>query len=230
MWLELTYTPVVAAAAATDANGADRLTEYGWPVAVYLLLLGAACYRLARKLYRYDPPVPPGAENAARPWGFWLAMFGASLILGLLRDWKDIWSAMGPVVRDLWLHVILHRPPESSLSDLITFGLMALFLSMVAMQLLLFFGRRSSLPRVTYIVMAVTLLFSVLPWALSGTTDFPGPEGARSLKVLFVGALWCLYLYRSRRVKATFVRRYAERKEPSAAPVMPPEATPPSAP
>lgn len=218
--LILTHTPPTAAA---DDDG--PLTNFGWPVAVYLLLLAAACYWLARKLYRYDPPDQAAAAHGAKPWGFGVVVFGAALIQGSLRDWRDIWDAFRPVTRDLWFHVVRHQPPESTFLDLVNFGCMALLLTALILQLVLYFGRRSSLPRVTYGIWGLLFLLTLYTLTQSGDMPFSGKEGSKALAQVLVTLLWSLYLYRSRRVKATFVRRYPGNTTATVAPLVASEAS-----
>lgn len=220
LWLELTYRPQTAA---PTEEGSEPLESYGWPVAVYFLLLAAACYWLARKLYRYDPPDQAAAGQGAQPWGFWLVLFGFLLVFDWVKEWKTVWESVGPVIRDLWFHVVLHRPPESTRDGMVTFGATAMMLTLCVVQLLLYFGRRTSLPRVTYGILGLAYLLSLLSATLSDEPMFTGPEGPKNIRELLTALLWCLYLYRSRRVKATFVRRYragVDRTAP-AAPAMP---------
>ncbi len=223
LWLDLTHHPKAKAAKADDDG---PLTSFGWPVAAYLVALAWVCWWLAHKLYRYDPPGPAAAAEDAKPWGFWLVLFGLSLCFDWVKERQTVWASVGPVLRDLWFHVVLHRPPESTVIHLVTFGVMALMLTLSVVQLLLYFGRRTSLPRVTYGMFGFLVLLSLTVSSLSDEPMFSGAEGDQNIRELVAAMLWSLYLYRSKRVKATFVRRYragTDRITP-AAPSTPKEA------
>lgn len=217
--LILTHTPPTEA---TDDDG--PLTTFGWPVAIYLLLLAAACYWLARKLYRYDPPDQAAAAEGAKPWGFWLVLFVVLMLLNWVIEWKTLWEYVGPVVRDLWSHVVLHRPPESTVGHLAGFGFVALMLTLTVVYLMLYFGQRSSLPRLTFGFFGLTFVITLLSATLLDERLLTGPEGVKNIREFLGAVLWCLYFYRSKRVKATFVRRYRAAAAPTEPAPVPPAA------
>ena len=155
MWLKLTHTPGVAATPAADTEGLMQLDSLGWPVAFYGLLLAAASYWIARKIYRYNPlPARPESSAPGQPLGGWLSVFGAFLVLDIAISMKDSWPIMSVFFSDVWAVIrsagAPESPPKTTWTDLIATGLLVVLWTPYVVQLSLYFLRRSSVPRLTF--------------------------------------------------------------------------------
>jgi transglutaminase-like putative cysteine protease len=212
MWLELTYTPEAAATASDENAYTGRLTSIGWPVAIYFLAVGFVCFWFGRWVYRYNPGAGSDTVDApAKPLGGWLILMGIALVVDVLRIAPAIWPNASNLVSDVWsgLHPGTGLSPvvRTTYEDLFVLGLLALFSTPIFVRAILFFQRRNSFPRVSYwlvgLVTAIVLLQYV--WGEPRTDKM---VQWKELVEVAIGLAWCVYLYRSERVKATFVRRY----------------------
>lgn len=216
MWLKLTHTPAAAAPPVDDAEAFVRMESFGWPVAAYFLLLAAASYWIARKMYRYDPhPAQSGSSAAALPLGGWLMAYGVSLVFGVVAALKDSWSSISVVLGDSWSAVrsagAPGEAPQSTWFDLLAIGFLAVVLTPYVVQLALYFARRSSVPRVTFWLQGVLgvagLIFLAAAFAIE-EGSMSGSELAQNLVAATIGLIGCVYIQRSARARATFVRRH----------------------
>ena len=209
MSLELTHTPGIAAAP-TDATG-SRMVAWGWGAAAFGLLMAALSFWVGRRLYRYDPPPNAAAVHTdALPLRGWLIVFGASLTIGTVRDLMLMASEFRPVLADLWQHFSQGGPPTSTWSQLIAAGIGLLVTTLVVLPLVLFYQRRTSLPRVFYGLQAIGVMI-LLAQIMADDWRAPGSRVLTDIGAAAAGLVWCVYLHRSSRVKSTFVRRLARR-------------------
>jgi hypothetical protein len=210
--------PDATAPAAAAASGPH------WLVAS---LFGAAVVALAAGMvfvYRWDPapwPLPrAGGEAMAPPRGIggWLLPVALSLVVTPLRVVLEMQKSWPAYTSERWL--LLTTPGGDAYhplwAPLLVFELLANLTTIAALAVLvlLFFRRRSSVPRLFIAIMAWRLCVPLLDAALAGA--IPATAGASDASELagtvwssLIGVGWMVYFVRSRRVAATFVERRA---------------------
>ncbi|WP_169802314.1 DUF3857 domain-containing protein [Hydrogenophaga flava] len=216
MWLKLTYTPGAAATPAVDTEAFARLESFGWPVAVYFLLLAAASYWIARKMYRYNPqPALPESSAPGQPLGGWLIVYGGLLAFGVASALKYSWPFVSVFLSDVWAVVrsagAPGEAPKTTWTDLFSIGVVVIVLTPYVVQLPLYFARRTSVPRVTFWLQGVLSILGLILVAAAfafGDRSMSGSELAWELVEATLGLIGCVYIQRSVRAKATFARRY----------------------
>lgn len=232
MWLELTHTPAAAEPPPADTEAFVRLDSFGWPVALYFLLLSAACYGIARKLYRYNPrQVVTESSVSGQPLRGWVLAFGIFLALGLASALKESWPFMSVVLGDV--RAILQSAgapgyqPGSTWTDLFAVGALLLLLTPYVVHLALYFGRRSSVPRVTFwlqgVVGVVGMVIALTAFAY-GDASVDAKKLALDVAAQVLALVGCVYLLRSERAKVTFVRRHGAPSNQTPAPSVQPDA------
>jgi hypothetical protein len=207
--------PPVAAAGIVAAGFGDRLN---WSLLLLVAFALALFARLARRGWRYDPapaPAPAGSADTA-PVGLqgWLWLYTLGVLLLPLRLARQLWdnaSAYGGIA---WsTHTTFgaaHYHPwyaPALLYELL--GLVALLVASLLL-LRLYFARRSSYPRLAVATYAAAFIFQLVDLLLAARLPGQslGSEDWGRLAEVAIGAVvWCTYLLRSRRVRATFVRR-----------------------
>jgi hypothetical protein len=214
--------PPVAAATIVAAGWIDRLN---WPVLMLLGFAFAVYAGFARRAWRFDPP-PTGVANPelAGLHG-WLLLYSVAVVLLPLRLAMRLWENAAAYGAVAWSarttfggshYNVLYAPVL--LFELL--GLLALFVASLLM-LRLFFAQRSSFPRLAIGVYACTVVFQLLDLVLASRLPglSPGNDEWQRLAAVGFGALvWTAYLLGSKRVRATFVRRYPAAPAPLAAP------------
>ncbi|MFC3682482.1 DUF3857 domain-containing protein [Hydrogenophaga luteola] len=225
--------PPTSAAATPPAQVAEPplvLKSIGVPVALYFLFVVAACFWVARKVYRYNPPpASPSPFTPGLPLGGWLWAYGVFLVLCVATSLKESWPSVSMIMGGVWsLLRSAGAPgatPGTTWVDLFSLGLLVLILTPFVVQLALYFGRRSSVPRLTLWLQGV---FGVVGLVILVASFFVGDEVmdgatlAKDLTMTTFGLVGCVYILRSARAKATFVRRLGaapvERPEPPVQP------------
>ena len=197
---------------------ADFWASLNWPllmVGAMSLLLAAWAASLA---YRHDPAPPPAVAGAPSGFGGWL--FLLALVVGVwpLRLLKTILETLPAYATPRW--TLLTSPGSEAYHPgwaplllaalVVNLGLLVFSV----LTLWLFFKRRSSAPRVLIATMWTSFVLLVAD-QLATPLMLPdhAPEWGSMLKLGLGSALWTGYLLRSRRVRATFVRRL-HRPEP----------------
>lgn len=223
---QLTWGDPVTAAVTADPAGGSVLDRMNWVV----LLLAAGMLGfftwLAVLTYRYDP-MPRGERDPQ--WvgiGGWLLLLAVVLAcrpvtVGLLlshlprvfsiRTWSLLTTYGSSKYNALWAPTLLFELAS----------LLAQFVFSILL-LLLFFQRRSSFPRVAWMVLSAALVLYVCDHALAslmpGAKEVPGYIAKMAGAVVGV-VVWSAYLARSQRVKSTFRKRY--RAEAASPPPLP---------
>ena len=197
---------------ATQRTGLDRVN---WPILMLALALFAIWGWLALLAYRHDPPARVAAPDSPQGLGGWLVLLGFGLIISPImigsalvelagamstETWGALTTFGGTAYHALWAPFLLFELAVN-LGQLVFAGLL----------LVLFFQRRTSVPKFLigfYLAGAVVqaadvMLSSLIP----SITITPGDYGSLA-RVCIVSLIWSAYLLKSRRVKATFVRRY----------------------
>lgn len=198
-------------------QAASRLVDrFNWLVALVGILLLLIFGWVSIRLYHYDPPAAPSAGEA-RLQGIsgWLLLPAIGVLLAPLRIGSallnnlslyavDTWSALttwgSAQYHAMWAPVLLFE--LASNVALVVFGLLLA---------VLFYQRRSSLPKVYIGFMSTMLALMVIDLALlqclPEAAQAAGRQGATTLAHSLVWAvIWGRYFMVSQRVKATFVR------------------------
>lgn len=207
-----------AAAGKGHASGLDRMN---WPVALLALCMLGLFAWLAARAYRYDPTPPDGRDTSLVGLGGWLALLTVALVLRPVALGYFVTQNFGAMAADTWAQLTTYGSSTYNAlwAPFLLFELAANLAqwALSGLLLVLLFKRRSSFPRVAVLALLAGIALQgcdlVLSSLLPGTE--PTPKEIASTVRNFVGAaLWSAYLLRSRRVKATFVRRYRHAAPP----------------
>ena len=212
---ELSWVDPLAASTASKTDKVSGLDRMNWPLALLALMLFGLWTWLAVVAYRYDPLPSQDRDSRWVGIGGWLILLAVVLmfrpfvfsaqLLDIAKTMSiDTWSKLttygSSAYHSLWAPTLLFELAGNSVE--LVFSLLLLSL---------FFQRRSSFPRVAILLMfsvlvldlADVLLASLLPAIKTDSKDFVHLSRAA------IGSVaWSAYLLRSRRVKATFVKRY----------------------
>jgi transglutaminase-like putative cysteine protease len=200
----------------TDVGNRPPLLErMNWPVVAVLLLALSLFAALAAVAWRYDPPARPGPPDPALTGiAGWMLLLAIGLCLTPLRIAIDMAEIVDATSLDHWARVA--TPGGENFhplwGPLLLFELIGnlFFLVLSVLLLVLLFGKRSSFPRFAMACILGNLAFVLsdawLSTQVPGITQEPG-DWALVARSSISGLLWSAYLWRSRRVGSTFVRR-----------------------
>ncbi len=197
-----------------------------------IVLAGAAW--LACRAWRYDPAPRAAAAGAPRGLAGWLLLPAIGMVVTPWMNAHALWASLPSLSAEAWsrLTVVGGADYDAWWAPvlLVELGANLLMLAFSVLLPVLFFRRRSSLPRVWLAYMLFAVVENVFDaWAYG---QLPGPStesagawrDAARLAVNF--AIWGSYFLRSQRVAATFV----ERLHPAAATPEPAPQEPPAPP
>jgi transglutaminase-like putative cysteine protease len=220
--------PATAYAARVVYTTVPGLTTIARPAAFTALLsLLVGVYVAVRYLLRWDPPPVPHGPGAPAGIRGWLLLPALAVVLGPVTDGTNlyIWSRYIDVAHWTALHDTvpeIFRPwAPAMLLGLTAFSVLLLVAR--ALLMYLFFSKRSSAPQVFIVVQCLLALHSAALLAAAASAHLFGrmDDGTLATQVLVAmlraGGL-TLYLLRSRRVRATFVRRVATPRQVMNAP------------
>jgi transglutaminase-like putative cysteine protease len=233
------YMPDVAPAAGGGLN---------LPVALLGAIMVAGAVWLARRAWRYDPEPRPAPGDAPRGIAGWLLLHALRVVVAPLIIARDFWNSLAPLAPDVWSRLTVAGGAHYSvwwaptlLLELAANVLMLVFSVLVA---LLFFRKRSSLPRAWIAFAGVSITLRMLDaWAASAMPEVSNTSTSLAENVTLVrdavsAALWAWYFVVSARVSATFVERLHPVAQASVAapasavafdaPVLPDEAVAPA--
>lgn len=214
----LGYTVYLPKARAAPGSPWDN---FNWTVALIGFFFVAILYRAALTVYRHDPPISASQGDAhLNGIGGWLLVAALVAIVLPLRMARNMWELLPAFSHQSWavLTTVGGEAYSALWAPLLLFELftqLALLL-FATLMLILFFRKRSNLPRVWigYCLFSLSVslvdryLTSLLPAVASAESAAPD---SGSLVGLVIGSLaWVAYFTRSRRVRATFVRRLAQ--------------------
>lgn len=215
--LAFSVTPPLSEAGAADRG---RFDDTNWPVVLIALFTAALSLFIAVRVYRSPPPAwprgpvePPIEGDTLKGLGGWLGLLGLAVLLSPFRvlyttvkswptygaaTWAQLTTVEGGRYHAMYAPALLLELVSNV--AYIVFG----FLLIV-----LFFGRRRWFPAMFVLVASVhtlsmwadLILASMLPAVQSKGLDW-----ATHLRELLIVLLWIGYLFRSRRVRNTFVR------------------------
>ncbi|MEO6926028.1 MAG: DUF3857 domain-containing protein [Rhodanobacter sp.] len=201
-----------AAATSKSASGMDRMN---WPVAMLALGMIGLFGWLAVLAFRYDPPPAYESDMDWAGIGGWLLLLVVVLALRPLVYATALVPLAGVMSADTWSSLTTYGSStyNAMWAPLLLFELAANLaqLALSLLLLVLFFKRRSSFPRTAVLLFVVAIVLQAGDLLLSGLV--PGtktkPDDISKAVGSAVGAgIWIAYLLSSRRVRATFVRRY----------------------
>jgi transglutaminase-like putative cysteine protease len=189
---------------------------FNWLVALLGLCMFGGALWLARQVHRYDPPPRAGDfDDAPQGIAGWLLLPALGMILTPLHIGRGVWSTLPSYATDAWstLTVAGGAGYNPAWAPVLLFELgMNILLFVLAMTLaILFFRRRSSLPRAYVGFLWMSFAFTVIDQVVSQAVGAKDPadslDWARLVRDLAAALIWGSYFLVSRRVAATFVRR-----------------------
>jgi Protein of unknown function (DUF2569) len=212
--LAFTVTPPDTTASASTWRDPN---EFNWTVLLVGLLTAGAAIFAALQLYRASPPGwprgPEGSVPEPKGLGGWLILVAIgvsitplSIVLSLVRTgptyaastWASLTTPGGNAYNALWAPTLLFELVVNV--ALLVFG---------SLQLWTFFRRKRLFPALFVVFVCARLAFDLLDTLLAQTipaiADRAEVNWDTSLRTLLYGVLWTAYMFRSRRVKNTFV-------------------------
>jgi len=212
----ITMKPGTALTATPKTSGLP--SQLNWPVALSAVLLLGIYGALAWRLHGYDEPPrsPAVSDRPALRIGGWLVVVAVGLVLSCLRLLAALFARAPSYALDNWatLTQVGDAAFDPMKVPLLLFQMAALLAALVFMGLVavLFFQRRSSLPRVSTGVLVGLLALSAIDLSWSAAWPPTQTEGEPwpwfGLCVAALAAWWPVCRY-SRRIRDTFVVRRA---------------------
>jgi len=204
--------PPVALSSVVVAGFVDRIN---WSMALMTAFALLLFTNFAIRAWQYDPAPRGPVEQEIAGFGGWLWLYTLGVLLMPVRLAMQLWEnspAYGSVAwsaRTLFGGTHYHALN----APVLLFEWLGLLALLVASLLLLglYFARRSSYPRLAVAFYVLAFTFQLGDLLLAARLPGLGVEATdlQSLAKLGLGALaWSAYLLGSRRVCATFVRRW----------------------
>ena len=216
-WTDPTSAAGTPSSGSTSSSATQRtgMEQMNWPVAMLALAVLAIWGWLAALAYRYDPPAQHAGPDDPEGLGGWLVPVAIGLVISPFIIGRALIDLAGAMSADTWaaLTTFGGASYHALWAPLLLVELVANLGQLVfaVLLLVLFFQRRTCFPKLMigfYVASAVLqgadLMMSSLVPAISVTEK----EYGTLVRVIVTSAIWSAYLFRSRRVKATFVRRY----------------------
>lgn len=206
------------------------MERFNWSIAMLAVMLLAVLVWLALKVYRYNPPLPRGViDPRLQGIAGWLLLPALAIVLQPLKILKDVAELVPTYAADTWMHLttVGQTAYHALWAPILLFELAANLGLLVfsVLLMILFFQRRSSVPRVFLAFQGGALIISVLDLMAAGLIPAAehaasGSEWAKVIRQALALAIWGSYFMISQRVKATFVKTWralecAERQVPS---------------
>ncbi|MES2733133.1 MAG: DUF3857 domain-containing protein [Bacteroidota bacterium] len=179
--------------------------QLNWMLVLMMLLFGIIAGFLVYQLYYYDPQ-PEQLTGFREEIGGWLIACAIGIIISpiqilitLLRN--DYFNLTN------WEN-IAYSASQNYSPSLVMINIAALFFNIASLLvsllvIILFFNKRSSLPRVMSVYLAASLLYTIIEAALLASLDIsPGTE---AIRYGLYTIIWVSYFNISKRVKRTFV-------------------------
>ncbi|MEP6634288.1 MAG: DUF2569 family protein, partial [Luteimonas sp.] len=211
-------------------SGLDRMN---WPVAMLALALLAIWGWLAALAYRYDPPAQHAGRDSPEGLGGWLVLVAIGLMISTFIIGRTLLNLASAMSADTWgaLTTFGGASYHALWAPLLLVELVANLGQLVfgALLLVLFFQRRTCFPKLMvgfYIASALLQCTDVMMSILLPAIPVTPKDYGTLVRVVIASILWSAYMLRSRRVKATFVRRYRGQDVAgavAASPTLPPE-------
>lgn len=186
-----------------------------WPILLLMIIVFSVFIFMALKIYTYQPQAPLTASENPNLYGIkgWLIIPAIALLATPFRLIRDSWETTSLILsHNSWQEI--SSPDSDSFHSLLaplicteTIGNIAFFVCSLLL-LGLFFKKKRLLPRLYIYFLAGNFLWIVLDHAV--TFFIFAIALTRSEKAQLVGGacgmlIWCTYMIKSKRVKATFV-------------------------
>lgn len=210
----------------TGGPATSALGGINWTVALIALFFAALLARLAWMVYRHDPAVAPAepAEWHLRGIGGWLLLAALAAVFAPIRAARELWGTLPALSLQTWSALTsagsdTYHPLWAPVLLFELFAQMALLVFGILL-LVLFFAKRSNLPRVWIAYCLGGLAVLVVDRALvaqlpvEAALEMSAADTAALVRAVIGNLLWAGYFARSRRVRATFVRRRSETASP----------------
>ncbi len=208
-----------------DWDLANATFQLSWFMVGFSLFLFALCIFGAVLIYkRYDIDSPP-RDIGPQPIGGWLVLVAIGLTLtpfnitvGLFKM-PDYWDS------STWARLIsMSASTRELLTGLLLFIELLYNISMIVFSflvMLLFYHRRTIVPRMVILLYGVSALFIPLDTMLAMKlnpdlfTSQTSSAYADTFRAMLVAAIWIPYFLKSQRVKDTFVLKSARNRKSS---------------
>jgi transglutaminase-like putative cysteine protease len=196
-----------------------------YAVILALIVIAAGSYLMFR-LYQYDPKSAFDSQDG-EPLGGWLILVALGVIISPIRLLWGFITTDAFFANQTWTGLI--KLERWGLLSVIAFELVftILFILYSVLIVLLFFRRRSSLPRLISIFFVGNFVFLLVDLVLTKTVaNNNDPVSYKALaQTFFAAAIWVPYFNMSQRVNETFVERLND--EPPAEILLPEPLTEP---
>ncbi len=220
----------------TAAPTAPAANNQPYWAAIVVGFTAVLCFiALARRFYRWDPEPWPALQpydSTLQGLGGWLVVVFISLVVSSSRSFMTIAEILPNYQTDTWLNVTSSTSEayHPMWAPIMAFELVANIGLVVWLGLtfVLFFKRRSSLPRniialwfYSIFILTVDLFLALCIPAIAPKVTTK--DWGDLVKISVAYAAWSLYFLKSKRVRQTFSRRYqlspTINQEPPIAPV-----------
>ncbi|WP_233842455.1 DUF3857 domain-containing protein [Dyella sp. 2HG41-7] len=202
-------------ATASTTGKASMLDRMNWPLVLLAMAMFAFWIWLAVVAYRYDPAPTATADFRWVGIGGWLIVLAIGLTLRPLMYFHYLSTVADVMSIDHWSKLTTFGSTHYNalwapalLLELAT-GLAQFVFSVLLLPLL--FLRRSNFPRLAIVVLVSGFVLHDVNLALLHlipTAAHPSGEPLKSIDLAIGVTIWSAYLLMSKRVKATFTRRY----------------------
>lgn len=216
--ITLTWRDAGAEAPLSATPPLSLMERFNWSIATLALTLLAMLVWLALKVYRYDPPLPSGViDPGLQGIAGWLLLPALGIVFQPLKILKDVAELVPAYAADTWMHLttVGQTAYHALWAPVLLFELAANLALLVfsVLLLILFFQRRSNVPRLflafqggALIIVVLDLFFARLIPAVEHSSSSSG--WASVIRQVLAMAIWGSYFMISRRVKATFVKTW----------------------
>lgn len=164
--------------------------------------------------HRYDPE--PAYPTPGSPIGGWLILVAIGITLTPFRILYDFFQQPDLILGDIWYRFLTVKQYGVTLIMMLLQVYNCLFLFFSCVLVLLFFQRRSSVPRLASIFYGVACLMSLVDSYVAMQFDPSGESGKIDKSVyqsILAAAIWIPYFNLSSRVKETFVNRSPDKND-----------------
>jgi len=201
-----------------DANANAGFSDrFNWPVAILGMFMSAFWIWLALRLFRYDPAPQAALPDSPSGFGGWLLLPVIGMLATPFVTAAHFWGTLPAYATHNWAALTLpggaaYHPAWSPLL-LAELCINTAILVLTILLSVLFFRKRSSLPRM-YLALGILLLALTCVDLALAVTLIPEKmsinDDDRRLVIQQVISLlvWGPYFLRSQRVRATFVKRH----------------------
>lgn len=162
--------------------------------------------------YEYDPePEEWWNKHTGIPIGGWLILVGIGLTLQPLRIFADLLQSTDVFKPDTYESFFNSGQDMLAYVNMLWLGFNMASLAFSVLLAILFYEKRTSLPKIIVIYyfanLGITVLTSIAGIYYAANQDDAGRYYKDVFIILIVTAIWVPYFNTSRRVKETFVNR-----------------------